>query len=119
MRGSLLLDRGSARGAESQVRGSPEQHRSISFRLGIGFDFNRRERQDTGKRGEGGGEAGSKMLGAYCRNVLNENDKLLLGFAEDNKLALLNVFFAPLRVACPKYFKAPTATRDKHVWTIF
>ena len=34
------------------------------------------------------------MLGAYGRDVLNENGKLLLDFAkEDNKLALLNTFF--------------------------
>ena len=33
------------------------------------------------------------MSGAYGRNKLNENGKLLLGFAEDNKLALLNTFF--------------------------
>ena len=42
----------------------------------------------TGKRGEGGGEAESKVLGAYDQDVLNKNGKLLLGFAEDNKLAL-------------------------------
>ena len=47
----------------------------------------------TGKRGEGGGEIDSKALGAYGRDVLNENGKLLLRFAEDNKLALLNTFF--------------------------
>ena len=47
----------------------------------------------TGKRGEGGGEAESKVLGAYDRDKLNENGKLLLGFAEDNKLALLNTLF--------------------------
>ena len=47
----------------------------------------------TGKRGEGGGEADSKVLDAYGRDKLNENGKLLLGFAEDNKLALLNTFF--------------------------
>ena len=47
----------------------------------------------TGKRGEGGGEADSKVFGASSRDVLNENGKLLLGFAEDNKLALLNTFF--------------------------
>ena len=47
----------------------------------------------TGKRGESGGETDSKMLGAYGRDKLNENGKLLLGFAEDNKLALLNTFF--------------------------
>ena len=50
----------------------------------------------TGNRGEGVGEAAIKVLGAYDRDELNENDKLLLGFAEDNKLALLNtLFFTP------------------------
>ena len=47
----------------------------------------------TGKRDEGRGEAGSDMLGAYGRGILDENGKLLLGFAEHNKLALLNTFF--------------------------
>ena len=48
----------------------------------------------TGRRGEGGGEADSKkVFGAYGRDKLNENGKLLLGFAEDHKLALLNTFF--------------------------
>ena len=47
----------------------------------------------TGKRGEDRGETDSKVLGAYGRDKLNENGKLLLGFAEDNKLALLNTFF--------------------------
>ena len=47
----------------------------------------------TGKRGEGVGEADSKMLGAYGGSKLTENRKILLGFAEDNKLALLNIFF--------------------------
>ena len=46
-----------------------------------------------GTSGEGGGEADSKVLGAYDRDKLNKNGKLLLGFAEDNKLALPNTFF--------------------------
>ena len=46
----------------------------------------------TGKRGEGGGETDTKVLGAYGRDKLNKNGKLLLGFAEDDKLALLNTF---------------------------
>ena len=46
----------------------------------------------TEKRGEGGREADNKVFGVYGRNKLNENGKLLLGFAEDNKLALLNTF---------------------------
>ena len=33
------------------------------------------------------------MLGAYGRDKVNKNGKLLLGFAKDNKLALLNTFF--------------------------
>ena len=48
----------------------------------------------TGKRGEGGEEADSKMLGAYGRGVLNESGKVLLTFAEDNKLTLLNTLFS-------------------------
>ena len=47
----------------------------------------------TRKRGEGGGEADSMVLGAYGRDMLNENVKLLLGFAEDSKLILLNTLF--------------------------
>ena len=46
-----------------------------------------------GKSGEGRGEADSKVLGAYGRDKLNGNGKLLLGFVEDNKIALLNTFF--------------------------
>ena len=47
----------------------------------------------TGKRGEGGGETNSKVLGSYGRDKLSENGRLLLCFAEDNKLALLNTLF--------------------------
>ena len=47
----------------------------------------------TGKIDEGEGDAHSKVLGAYGRDMLNENGKLLLGFAEDNTLALLYTFF--------------------------
>ena len=37
------------------------------------------------------------MLGAYGRDMLKENGKLLLGFAEDNKLALLKHFLLHLQ----------------------
>ena len=70
----------------------------------------------TGKRGEDGGEADRNVLGAYSRDVLNKNGKLLLGFAEANKLALLS--FSPPKVACRTRPKTPTAARDKHVWII-
>ena len=49
------------------------------------------------KRGEGGGEANSKVLSANGRDVPNDNNgKLLLGFVGDNKLALLNTLFCTL-----------------------
>ena len=65
----------------------------------------------TGKRGEGGGEADSKVLGAYGRDKLNENGKLLLGFAEDNKLALLNTFFCTPKSVVSSTFQS--ANRSK------
>ena len=42
------------------------------------------------KRGEVGEETDSKVLGSYNRHKVKETGKLLLGFAEDNKLALLS-----------------------------
>ena len=65
----------------------------------------------TGKRGEGGGEADSKVLGAYGRDKINENGKLLLGFAEDNKLALLNTFFCTPKIGVSYTFQS--ANRSK------
>ena len=49
----------------------------------------------TGKRGEGGGVADRKVMGACDRNVLNVNGKILLGLAEDKKLAPLTTIFDP------------------------
>ena len=44
------------------------------------------------------------MLGAYDQDVLNKNDKLLLGFTEGNKLALLNTFFHTPKSGVPFTF---------------
>lgn len=41
----------------------------------------------------GQGKEDSTILDAYSRDVLNENDRLLLCFTEDVKFALLNKFF--------------------------
>ena len=41
----------------------------------------------TGRRGDGAYGVGSKVLGAYGRDVENVNGGLLLGFADDNDLA--------------------------------
>ena len=51
------------------------------------------------------------MLDAYGRGKLNENGKLLLGFAKDNKLALLNTFFCTPKSGVPYTFKS--ANRSK------
>ena len=97
-------------------------HRSISARSGKRLCFSQLVLTDanarTGKRDEGGGEADIKVLGAYGRDVLNENGKLLLGFAEDNRLALLNTFFCIPKNGVSIRSKAPAAARDKHVWII-
>ena len=65
--------------------------------------FNRRERQDR--------EVDSTVLGAYDRDMLNENGKLLLGFAEDYKLALLNTLFCTLKSGVSYTFQS--ANRSK------
>ena len=56
-------------------------------------DVNARE----GKGRESGGEADITahitVLGAHGRDMLNDNGKLLLGCAEDNKLSFLSTFF--------------------------
>ena len=70
------------------------------------------------KRDKGRGEEYNKVLGAYGRNVLNEESNLLLGCTEDNKLALLKTFFGPLNESCPTPSKAPAAARGKFVWTV-
>ena len=68
----------------------------------------------TGKRGEGGGGADSKVLGAYGRDMLNENGKLLLlGFAVDNKLALLNTFFCTPKSVVSCTFQIANRSKGK------
>ena len=46
----------------------------------------------TEKRGEGSGEVGSKVLGAYGQDVFNANGKLPLSFAKNDKLDHLSTF---------------------------
>ena len=48
-----------------------------------------------GKRGKRSRVVDRKVLGAYDQNVLNVNGKILLGLAEDKKLAPLTTFFDP------------------------
>ena len=73
-----------------------------------------------GRRGKGGGEADSNMLGANDRDVLNINVKLTIsGFRRRQQArSFKHVFFASPNLACPTRSKASTAARDKHVWSI-
>ena len=49
----------------------------------------------TGRRGKGqAGSKDSKILGAYGRDTLNDNGELLLSFANNHDLALVNTFFS-------------------------
>ena len=67
----------------------------------------------TRKKGEGGGDTGSKVLGAYGRDKLNENGKLLLGFAEDNKLALLNTLFCTPKSGVSYTFQSANRSKGR------
>ena len=68
----------------------------------------------TGKKSEGGGEADSKVvLGAYGRDKLNQNGKLLLGFAEDYKLALLNTLFCTPRSGVSYMFQSANRSKGR------
>ena len=51
------------------------------------------------------------MLIAYGRGVLNQNDKLLLGFTEENKLPLLITFFCTSK--CVVFYTFQSANRSK------
>ena len=48
----------------------------------------------TGRREKGGvGRKDNKTLGAYDRDTLNDNGELLLSFANNHDLAIVNTFF--------------------------
>ena len=93
--GSLRADRNGGRGGESEIHVALNSTvASVPAREHVFVLTDAKTR--TGKRGQGGGEIDSKALSAYDRDVLNENGKqLLLLFAEDNRLALLNTFLHP------------------------
>ena len=59
------------------------------------------------------------MSGAYGRDKPNENGKLLLGFAEDNKLALLNTFFCTPKSGVPYTFQSANRSKGQaHLYYI-
>ena len=48
-----------------------------------------------------------------AETCLNENGKLLLGFAEDNKLALLNTIFCPPKSGVSYTFQSANRSKVK------
>ena len=56
-------------------------------------------------------------MGAYGRDALNENGKLLLRFAEDNKFALLNTFFCTPKSGVSYKFQSANRGKGKLVLT--
>ena len=67
----------------------------------------------TGKICESGEEADIKVLGAYGRDKLNKNGLLLLGFAEDNKLALLNTSFCNPKSGVSYTFQSADRSKEQ------
>ena len=64
----------------------------------------------TGRREKGGvGSKDNKILGAYNRDTLNDNGELLLSFANNHDLAIVNTFFSTPKSGVPQPFNA----RDK------
>ena len=49
----------------------------------------------------------------YGRDMLNENGKLLLDFAEDNKLALLNTLFRTPKRGVPYTFQSANHSKGQ------
>ena len=68
----------------------------------------------TGRREKGGvGSKDNKSLGAYGRDTLNDNGELLLSFANNHDLAIVNTFFST-----PKYH-IPSTGGAKNASTTF
>ena len=100
------------RRAERQIQGSPQQHRSISVRSKYVFVLTDATAR-TGNIGGGGEVADSKLLGAHDRDVRNKNGKLLLGFTEDNKLALLNTLFRTSKSVVSFIFQSASKSKGQ------
>ena len=66
----------------------------------------------TGKRGIGWTD--SKVLGAYGRDELNDNGERLLIHATDNKLALLNTYYAAPARGISYTFQSPNREKAQY-----
>ena len=65
----------------------------------------------TGRRIEGENLQDEGILGTYRRDELNGNGKLLLSFATDNKLAIINTFFSTRKGGVSHTYNGVTGSR--------
>ena len=65
----------------------------------------------TGRRMEGQSLRDEGILGTYGRDELNDNGKLLLSFATDNKLAIMNTFFSTRKGGVSHTYNGVTGSR--------
>ena len=72
----------------------------------------------TGRREKGGvGSKDNKILGAYGRDTLNDNGELLLSFASNQDLAILNTFFSTLKGGVSHNFNGRGKKRIDYILT--
>ena len=65
----------------------------------------------TGRRIEGESLQDEEILGTYGCDELNDNGKLLLSFATDNKLAIVNTFFSTRKDGVSHTYNGVTGSR--------
>ena len=65
----------------------------------------------TGRRIKGDSLQDEGILGAYGRDELNDNGKLLLSFSTDNKLAIMNTFFSTRKGGISHTYNRITGSR--------
>ena len=68
----------------------------------------------------GGGKLGSeecKVLGAFGRDILNDNGERLLSFSANRELALLNTFFSTAKNAISQTFNGRDKKRVDYILT--
>ena len=70
----------------------------------------RREKERVGRKD-------SKILGGYGRDTLNDNGELLLSFAYDHDLALVNTFFSPRKGGVSHAFSGRGKKRIDYILT--
>ena len=67
----------------------------------------------TGRRIKGENLQDEGILGTYGRDELNDNGKLLLTFATDNKLAIMNTFFSTRKSGVSHAYNGVTGNRTR------